>query len=217
MATQQARKAETRERLLAAAADLFATKGVHAVSLEAVAEAADRTTGAIYSHFGGKVGLLLAVLDQTSREVGRDTRDALVGVGDTDARLDALWTTFVERADSPDDPWMLLEHELWLFAARNPEAREQLAQRFQLARSVMSTSFDTWVGDADRPLPSNGDMATLVLALLYGLEMQRRVDPAAIPNDLAVHGLRVLFGLDDQPDQPDPPGHQHEREQIDAH
>jgi AcrR family transcriptional regulator len=209
MATQEARKAETRQRLLDAAADLFASKGVHAVSLDAIAEAADRTTGAIYSHFGGKVGLLLALLDQTSRQVGRETRDALDGVGDTDARLHALWTTFVDRADSPDDPWMLLEHELWLFAARNPETRDQLAERFQTARSVMSGSFDTWVGDTDRPLRSNSDMATLVLALLYGLEMQRRVDPAAIPNDLAVHGLHVLFGIDNS--EP------HESEHIDAH
>ena len=69
MATQEARKAETRQRLLDAAADLFATKGVHGVSLDAIAEAADRTTGAVYSHFGGKAGLLLALLDQTSRQV----------------------------------------------------------------------------------------------------------------------------------------------------
>src|SRR5258706_452168 len=66
--TQEERKAETRARLIAAAADLFARKGFHAVSAEAVADAADRTTGALYSHFGGKDGLLLALVEQWLEE-----------------------------------------------------------------------------------------------------------------------------------------------------
>jgi len=61
--TQEERKAETRSRLLAAAAELFADHGVDAVSVDAVAEAAGRTSGAVYAHFGSKQGLLLALLD----------------------------------------------------------------------------------------------------------------------------------------------------------
>jgi hypothetical protein len=61
--TQQERKAETRARLLGAAAALFAEQGVDAVSVDAVAEAAGRTSGAVYAHFGSKQGLLLALLD----------------------------------------------------------------------------------------------------------------------------------------------------------
>ena len=40
--TQEERRAETRNLLIDAAADLFAHKGFHAVSAEAVASAADR-------------------------------------------------------------------------------------------------------------------------------------------------------------------------------
>jgi AcrR family transcriptional regulator len=222
IATQEARKAETRQRLIDAAADLFATKGVHAVSLDAIAEAADRTTGAIYSHFGGKVGLLLAVLDQTSRQVGRDTRAALDRLGDTDARLATLWRTFVSRADDPDDPWMLLEHELWLYAARNPEARAQLADRFRHTRSIMGASFDAWVGNGDGVASpdTSPDTATLVLALLYGLEMQRRVDPTSVPDQLAVDGLRALVGVTGTPSaepEPSSTSRTHERQHTNAH
>ncbi|MEJ5254510.1 MAG: TetR family transcriptional regulator [Acidimicrobiales bacterium] len=200
MATQEERKAETRRRLLDAAAELFAAKGVHAVSLEAIAEAADRTTGAIYAHFGGKAGLLLALLDETSREVGRDTRGALADATDLDARLEALWQTFAAHAEAGDDPWMLLEHELWLHAARHPDSRELLANRFARARDLMGASWQSWADDADRPLPLPGDeLAVLVLALLFGLDMQRRVDPDAVPDELALAGLRLLFALTPDP------------------
>ena len=62
MASQEQRKAETRQRLLDAAALLFAERGIEAVSIDTVAEAADRTSGAVYAHFGGKDGVLLASL-----------------------------------------------------------------------------------------------------------------------------------------------------------
>jgi AcrR family transcriptional regulator len=219
MASQDERKAETRQRLLDAAADLFAARGVHAVSLEAVAEAADRTTGAIYAHFGSKGGLLLALLQETSRQVGRKTRGAVAGADGTDARLASLWSTFAERADAPGEEWMLLEHELWLHAARTPEARADLAERFAGARQLMGESFESWPTAGGSPAPGGpGDgeqldgeqldgeqLGALVLALLFGLEMQRRVDPTAVPDDLAVHGLRLLFEgrrTDPPPTQP---------------
>jgi AcrR family transcriptional regulator len=194
MPSQVQRKAETRRRLLDAAAELFASKGVHAVSLDAVAVAAGRTTGAVYAHFGGKAGLVLALLDETSRQVGRETHRAVAGAGDLPTRVASLWTTFVDRAEAPDDPWMLLEHELWLHAARTPEVSQQLADRFRHARELMGTSFEGWTADEPQTTGEAEHLATLVLALLYGLEMQRRVDPSAVPDDLATRGLLSLFG-----------------------
>ncbi len=63
MATQGERRAQTRRALLDAAAELFATRGVDGASIDAVAEAAGRTSGAVYDHFGGKEGLLFALLE----------------------------------------------------------------------------------------------------------------------------------------------------------
>ncbi|MET9469705.1 TetR/AcrR family transcriptional regulator [Streptomyces sp. NPDC006544] len=69
---QAQRKSETRSRLIEAAAELFARKGFHAVSAEAVADAAGRTTGALYSHFGGKEGLLLALLEVWKERIAEE-------------------------------------------------------------------------------------------------------------------------------------------------
>ena len=47
----------------------FAERGYAAVTLDEVARAAHATTGAVYHHFGGKAGLLLAVGEQVEREI----------------------------------------------------------------------------------------------------------------------------------------------------
>ena len=194
--TQQERKAATRAKLLDAAADQFASKGFHAVSAEAVADAADRTTGALYAHFGGKDGLLLALLDEWERAAGRQMRDALNDAASHRDRVEGLWSHFIEPADEQSPDWMLLEHELWLFAARNEQARQVLADRFAGARQAMGQSFERWAEDDGRALdPAEGErLGGLVLGLLLGLEMQRHVDDAAIPDDVAFDGLRRLFG-----------------------
>ncbi len=70
MATQGERRADTRRRLLTAAAELFAERGVDGTSIDAIAERADRTSGAVYDHFGGKDGVLFALLDTWVEELG---------------------------------------------------------------------------------------------------------------------------------------------------
>ena len=70
MATQGERRADTRRRLLLAAAELFAERGVDGTSIDAIAERADRTSGAVYDHFGGKDGVLFALLDTWVEELG---------------------------------------------------------------------------------------------------------------------------------------------------
>lgn len=54
---------ETRERLLDAAEELFAMKGFEAVSLRELTSAAKANLAAVNYHFGGKEGLIDAVLE----------------------------------------------------------------------------------------------------------------------------------------------------------
>jgi AcrR family transcriptional regulator len=61
--SRQEKKAETRARLLEAAESVFARRGFHAASVEEVAEEAGFSTGAVYSNFGGKEDLFLALWD----------------------------------------------------------------------------------------------------------------------------------------------------------
>jgi len=192
--TQEERKAETRARLIAAAADLFARKGFHAVSAEAVADAADRTTGALYSHFGSKDGLLLALveqwLDESAARISADVEDS----SDLDGRLRALWSDSMTSDPEDADAWLLLELELWLHAARNAEFTGDLAQRYADRRASLAAPLGDWAKDEGlgrlrHPRRTSG----LVIALLLGAALQQRLDPEAFSAADIVVGLRALI------------------------
>src|SRR3954465_8928015 len=128
--TQEERRAETRAQLLSAAADLFANKGFHATSAEAVATAADRTSGALYDHFGGKEGLLVGLLERWVEQTIVDLTASLEDEPDLDERFGALWRGILRRDSESGDAWLLLEFELWLHAVRDPEMGAVGAERF---------------------------------------------------------------------------------------
>ncbi len=182
MATQGERRADTRQRLLNAAAELFAERGVEGTSIDAIAQRADRTSGAVYDHFGGKDGLLLALLDSWVEDVGVVIGAELATATTLDERLAVLWRN-VSAPAVGDGRWMTLEFELWTHASRNPELREHLTRRYRGA----------WRGIVPTAGPSEGDSAEVgpaVIGLLFGLEMMRRIDPDRVTDDLAVRALR---------------------------
>ena len=182
MATQGERRADTRQRLLNAAAELFAERGVEGTSIDAIAQRADRTSGAVYDHFGGKDGLLLALLDSWVEDVGVVIGAELATATTLDERLAVLWRN-VSAPAVGDGRWMTLEFELWTHASRNPELREHLTRRYRGA----------WRGSVPTAGPSDGDSAEggpAVIGLLFGLEMMRRIDPERVTDDLAVRALR---------------------------
>jgi AcrR family transcriptional regulator len=190
--TQGERKAETRSRLIAAAADLFARKGFHAVSAEAVADAADRTTGALYSHFGSKDGLLLALVEQWLEESAARIEAIVEVAPDLDGRLLALWRGWSAPHEEHGDAWMLLEFELWLHAARDADFAHRLAERYAVYRRQMATPLAAWVRDDGLGRLTDAQRtAADVIALLLGLVMQQRVDPTALTDDDIVASLRA--------------------------
>ena len=65
---------DNREALLAAAQEMFERLGYHRASVDAIAEAAGLSKGAVYSQFGSKDELILAVIERNAAV----RRDALV-------------------------------------------------------------------------------------------------------------------------------------------
>ncbi len=82
--------ADTRERLLAAAADVFAERGYDGTRVADIAAVAGVSNGALYAHFDSKAELLVAALrahgqrqlaDMVAAEPGRPITDVLLEVG----------------------------------------------------------------------------------------------------------------------------------------
>lgn len=83
-------RAETRERLLSAAADAFAQRGYDGTRVADIARAAGVSNGALYAHFGSKAELLVAALrvhgkrllaDLFAADPDRPVIDLLLAIG----------------------------------------------------------------------------------------------------------------------------------------
>jgi AcrR family transcriptional regulator len=194
--TQEERRAETRGLLLDAAADLFAHKGFHATSAEAVAAAADRTTGALYNHFGNKEGLLVALLEHWIEQTISDLTPAIEGTPELAGRIDAVWDGLLRRDTETGDAWLLLEFELWLHAVRDPELGDVGAERFRVLRESLAGGLTTWSEEFSFELPAPVDeVAAQVIALLLGAAFQWRLDPTSITTPSVRDGIGRLLGL----------------------
>ncbi|HEY3480113.1 MAG TPA: helix-turn-helix domain-containing protein, partial [Streptomyces sp.] len=80
--TQQDRSAGTKAALVAAARELFATRGYQAVPADEITRAAGVTRGALYHHYADKQGLFRAVVEEVERELTEEIEAAFAGAAD---------------------------------------------------------------------------------------------------------------------------------------
>ncbi len=91
--------ASTRERILEAALDVFASKGYHAARLDDIVETAHISKGSIYFYFPNKERLFLALIDQFADLIERRATEAIarqpqVGIDRVRAAVMAVLDTF---------------------------------------------------------------------------------------------------------------------------
>lgn len=125
------RRANTRARLMTAAIEAFAERGVMAASVEDICERASFTRGAFYSNFTDKSELVFALLDQEISEVvdraHQVVGESLADAAESDsAALVAKATDAFARAARPQSrEWVIVQEELRLYALRNPSSYQQ--------------------------------------------------------------------------------------------
>nr|WP_229805996.1 TetR/AcrR family transcriptional regulator [Microbispora rosea] len=126
MKTGRTVKTPTRNRraeILAAAADLFAARGFHGVSIEDIGAAVGVSGPALYRHFSGKEALLTEMLlDISERLREQGARLATTADPDTaEAALDALLSGHIEFA--LNHPALIRVHERELDNVPEPARR----------------------------------------------------------------------------------------------
>ncbi|MDO5628819.1 MAG: helix-turn-helix domain-containing protein [Mobilicoccus sp.] len=109
------RRLATRTRLLDAAREVFAAKGVHGASVEEICEAAGFTRGAFYSNYADKDELTVALLAREQARLFDNVKLHQVA-GDLDATMQA-----VLAAQAPEPEYYLIHTELLLLGVRDRE------------------------------------------------------------------------------------------------
>ncbi len=194
-----AAKQANRRALLDAATALIARQGT-GVRLEAIAAAAGLTTGAIYSIFGSKDALMVAVLaDEISRvDLAIQDYDPALSLADV---IDQYVRTWIATYRGYSKTQVAFELRLLLSATENEELRRQLsalldAEIRQLAR-LLENRIVTYGQPPGRATPGQAmAIATAVKAVLTGFGL-REPFTAGVPDlaGLARQSCLALTGL----------------------
>ena len=194
--TRAESKARTRAELVAAARRVFLQRGYHAASLEAVAEAAGFSTGAVYSTFTGKADLFLAVLDAHIAERTREMERTGASSGSVVDHAERLARQFA-AVTRHEPAWSLLVIEFWAYAARDPELRHQFALRHDELKAAIERVIDeTLDRTGERLAFSSAEVAMTAIALGNGLTLERLAHPDQLHDELFPRvAARIMDGL----------------------
>jgi AcrR family transcriptional regulator len=210
--TQAERREQTRKQVLAAAARVFAKRGFHATSLDAIAEEAGFSRGAVYYNFADKEELFLELLDRRCAERAQDLREVFADTDEDDvqatSRQAQLAAEHALDAMTGDSEWRALYLEFLAHAARDPAFR----RRFSTRTEQMRAALEEVVVQRTRPVAGALGMepeqlAVVIDALGIGLMSahmlhgSRSVPPELFSKALAllVDGIAARAGASPQP------------------
>jgi AcrR family transcriptional regulator len=195
--TQAERREQTREEVLAAAARVFAKRGFHATSLDAIAEEAGFSRGAVYYNFADKEELFLELLDRRCAERAQDLREVFA---DADEDVEATSRRAQLAADhaldamTGDPEWRALYMEFLAHAARDASFRRTFARRTAQMRGAL----EEVVVDRTQPVADvlgmePEQLAVVIDALGTGLWAHHMLHGSrAVPPDLFSNALALL-------------------------
>ena len=183
----------TRERLLEAAAELFAERGVNGASVEQIAERAGYSRGAFYGNFEDKNDLVAELLEHRTRQELAEVTELGRSAATFEETLESLRVWNRARGEHLAG-WLSLRMELILHAVRTPALRPRLAERERLAREAIA---DGITGELARrgsePPADPAFLALIVHALEDGLLIQRILDPGAVTDEAVVDAVDLLL------------------------
>jgi AcrR family transcriptional regulator len=189
----------TRQRLIDAAASVFAERGYRRASVEEIASRAGYTIGALYSNFSAKDEVLLALLEQQVARIAERIVAAALEEEDPADKLRAgarEWMAFL--GEEPELYALMVE--FWTMWVRDEEQRPHHAKRFSAVRAYIGGLIQEKadeMGVAMRLPPEH--IGAVVMALADGLALQHLANPEAVPKDLYPSVLPILIKALEEP------------------
>ncbi|MCH1513245.1 MAG: helix-turn-helix domain containing protein [Acidimicrobiales bacterium] len=179
----------TDERLITAAAEVFAERGYDGAGVAEIARRAGVTTGAIYSRYRGKSELLFDVLDS---RVG-DHLESILSSSEHNSPADLLSTLGSHLLDQhgDEDPLFL---EAVVASRRDSEMSEMMSRKLEdegmgLAKIIEEAKSD---GQIDNSIDT-ASIVTFAQAISLGFTIFRTLDtPTPAPDEWQVVIDRVI-------------------------
>jgi AcrR family transcriptional regulator len=187
---QQLRTQETRARLLNAAEQVFVRDGYDAAQLDEIAARADRSKGAVYTHFKSKEDLFLALFEHRTRSYVEGLLKRLRKCTNRKQSHEAFREFFIGLGH--DRTWPILTLEFKLFAIRHPESKQRLRRAFEMSKPAHDDSaYERMFGQLTRVQKADNDLALAALGpIVTGLILESYFEPRILDEQ----GIRRLLG-----------------------
>ncbi|MGI6877561.1 TetR/AcrR family transcriptional regulator [Microbacterium sp. gxy059] len=172
---------DRRDRIIDACLDVIAERGVAGVSHRRVADAAGVPLGSMTYHFDGIDELLHEALSRFSSAVSDRFARRMADAPDPASARDAIVSIVLDDVfGSPRE--LVLTHELYTLAAREPAYRALTAAWMARSRAALERHFDA-------------ETARLLDALIEGLTIHRALDDGdRDPREVARAVARLTAG-----------------------
>ena len=191
--TRAERRARTRGDLVDAAERLFTRNGFHATSVDAVADEAGFTKGAVYSNFASKEDLFFAVYERRSDRAAESVRATVDAAPDMGAAAEAVARGSIERRAS-EDGWLAVFFEFWAHVLRHPALLERFAEiHTRPVEPMIAGSKQEMRGRGLSPPPTLARDITAHWAMQLGLQIERLTRPDVVDGDLAAREARRFY------------------------
>jgi AcrR family transcriptional regulator len=184
--TRAEAKAETRRRLLEAAEAVFQRDGYHGASLERIAAEAGHTTGAIYSTFDSKAGVMMALVAAQAERRRALWSEALAATASAEDFVTEV-SRQAAREGAEEREWWAVIIEFMTVVARDEQLRARYAEIHEESLAALAAAIRTWMQRGGEQLSIAPErLAIVVNALARGLGVEALVAPEAMPEDLVV-------------------------------
>jgi AcrR family transcriptional regulator len=179
----------SRERILAAATEVFSTRGYAGAGVDRLAEKSGIAKTAIYYHFGNKEGLLAAVLERAATQWIDGIQSAARQGGDPLQRLDRALAGM--RAMLEERPWIYKLFQILALevAEEKPEIRATLKAILDRARDAITDGMRDALGI---DVPGANQIAGLMLSILDGISLGMQIDDELSLDDAFTELRRVV-------------------------
>lgn len=200
------RRAEQVERnrtvVLDAARRVFLDRGYGGATVDAIAEEAGFSKGVVYSQFGSKADMFMALLEQRITERAAQNERLAAGKSLAEAARELLLAA--ARDVVSERGWARLLVEFRAHAARDPVLNRRYADAHRRTVAQLAGLLARLHDQAGTPpvVPVTS-MAEFVLAMGTGVTLERAANPAALPEDHTIAMmLRALDGVTQPGGQP---------------